>query len=106
MPAEGANVSADGSNGNHRKLSVVKTEDTPPTSTLPPLDDDLPASRKVYLEDGEIRVPVREITVSGGEPPVRVYDTTGPQGHDVTLGLPKLRQAWVDRRIARGDRNF
>jgi phosphomethylpyrimidine synthase len=73
---------------------------------LPPLDEDLPASRKIYLEDGDIRVPVREITVGGGDPPVRVYDTTGPQGHDVREGLPKLRKAWVERRVARGDRNF
>jgi phosphomethylpyrimidine synthase len=106
MPAEGGNMSADASNGNgnHRKLSVVTTD--PPVSTLPPLDQDLPASRKVFLEDGDIRVPVREIEVSGGSPPVRVYDTTGPQGHDVRLGLPKLREAWVARRVARGDRNF
>src|SRR5204863_5177851 len=58
------------------------------------------------LEDGDLRVPVREIQVGGGDPPVRVYDTTGPQGHDVRVGLPKLRQPWVDRRVARGDRNF
>jgi phosphomethylpyrimidine synthase len=106
MPAEGDEMSADASNGNHRKLSVVKTEDAAPSSTLPPLDEDLPASRKVYLEDGDIRVPVREITVGGDNPAVRVYDTTGPQGHDVREGLPKLRQAWVERRIARGDGNF
>jgi len=73
---------------------------------LPPLDEDLPSSQKVYVEDGELRVPMREITVGGGEPPVRVYDTTGPQGHDVRKGLPKLRQSWIDARRARGDGNF
>jgi phosphomethylpyrimidine synthase len=106
MPAEGDKLSADASNGNHRKLSVVTDAETPPVSTLPPLAEDLPASKKVYLEEGELRVPVREITVSGGNPPIRVYDTTGPQGHDVREGLPKLRQDWVARRVARGDRNF
>src|SRR6202035_576755 len=25
----------------------------------------------------------------------RVYDTSGPQGHDVRSGLPKLREPWV-----------
>ena len=66
----------------------------------------LPASEKVYLVDGELRVPEREISLSGGEPPLRVYDTSGPQGHDVRMGLPKLRKPWVERRLERGDRNF
>jgi phosphomethylpyrimidine synthase len=60
----------------------------------------------VYLEADGIRVPVREISLGGGESPVRVYDTTGPQGCDVHHGLPKLRTPWVARRCARGDRNF
>ena len=30
-----------------------------------------------------VRVPMREIALSGGEPPLRVYDTSGPQDHDV-----------------------
>ena len=36
-------------------------------------------------------MPLREVTLSGGEPPVRLYDTSGPQGHDPREGLPKLR---------------
>ena len=78
----------------------------PSAPALPPLDQDLPASRKVYLESGELRVPQREIAVGGSEPPLRVYDTTGPQGHDVAVGLPPLRRPWIERRLARGDRNF
>jgi phosphomethylpyrimidine synthase len=56
----------------------------------------LPNSSKVYVE-GErgVRVPVREITLSGGEPPVRVYDTSGPQGRGVRQGLPRLRESWI-----------
>ena len=65
-----------------------------------------PGSQKVYLEADGIRVPVREISLGGGEPPVRVYDTTGPQGCDVHVGLPKLRAPWILRRTARGDRNY
>ena len=42
-----------------------------------------------------MRVPVREVTLTGGEPPVRLYDTSGPQGHDPRDGLPKLRESWV-----------
>ena len=44
--------------------------------------------------------------VGAGEPPLRVYDTSGPQGHDLRAGLPKLRQPWIERRVARGDGNF
>jgi phosphomethylpyrimidine synthase len=60
-----------------------------------------PDSRKVYM-DGPlgVRVPMREIALSGGEPPLRVYDTSGPQGHDVHDGLPPLRLDWIR---ARGD---
>jgi phosphomethylpyrimidine synthase len=58
-----------------------------------------PNSRKVYLEGPRgIRVPLREIVLSGGEPPLRVYDTSGPDGHDVRLGLPALRADWIAER--------
>jgi phosphomethylpyrimidine synthase len=58
--------------------------------------DAFPGSRKVYLEGGSgVRVPMREIALSGGEPPIRVYDTSGPLGHDVNQGLPGLRTSWI-----------
>jgi phosphomethylpyrimidine synthase len=60
-----------------------------------------PRSRKVYAEGRHgVRVPLREIVLSDGEPPLRVYDTSGPQGCDVRQGLPPLRRDWVR---ARGD---
>ncbi|HZD03848.1 MAG TPA: phosphomethylpyrimidine synthase ThiC, partial [Longimicrobiales bacterium] len=61
-----------------------------------PYDGAFPGSRKVYVE-GEhgVRVPMREIGLSGGEPPLRVYDTSGPAGADVRRGLPRLREAWI-----------
>ncbi|HVZ88323.1 MAG TPA: phosphomethylpyrimidine synthase ThiC [Polyangia bacterium] len=58
------------------------------------------------MTDGEIRVPVRRISVGAGEPPVDVYDPAGPRGIDPHLGLPKLRRPWIEKRIARGDTNF
>ncbi len=60
-----------------------------------------PGSRKIFVDgrDG-LRVPMREVALSGGEPPVRMYDTSGPQGHDVREGLPPLRRAWILRRGA------
>jgi len=45
-----------------------------------------------------IRVPMREVRLAGGEPPVRLYDTSGPKVADVREGLPKLRAPWVEAR--------
>ena len=54
-----------------------------------------PSSRKVFVDGpGGIKVPMREIALTNGEA-LRVYDTSGPQGHDVRAGLPKLRERWV-----------
>jgi phosphomethylpyrimidine synthase len=58
--------------------------------------DAFPSSRKVYVEGRHgIRVPMREISLSGGEPPLRVYDTSGPLGGDVRLGVPDVRGEWI-----------
>jgi phosphomethylpyrimidine synthase len=70
-----------------------------------------PGSRRVHVEgpDG-IAVPMREIALAGGEPPLQVYDTSGPHGVDVHVGLPPIRQSWVDARadteiVRRGTRH-
>jgi phosphomethylpyrimidine synthase len=62
-------------------------------------------SRKVYI--GPNRVAMREIDLdpSSGEPPVRVYDTSGPYTDpdariDIQAGLPQLRREW---QLARAD---
>jgi len=56
---------------------------------------------KVYVEGSrpDVRVPFAEIALSDGNPPVRLYDTSGP-GSDPEAGLPPLRQAWI---LERGD---
>lgn len=79
--------------------------DTPSITTGP-----LPASRKIYQAGTlypDLRVPMREIAVhpTAGEPPVTVYDPSGPytdanQQTDIAKGLPELRHAWI---LARGD---
>ena len=65
-------------------------------------------SRKVYMPGKvhpEIRVPFREIKLTGQEGSFRVYDVSGPYT-DPKLkvlsgkGLPKLRQDWI---LGRGD---
>ena len=74
---------------------------TPPA---PATDGDIYAesytgSRKVYVEGPHgIRVPMREVQLTGGEPPIRLYDTSGPQGVDVRRGLPALRADWIGGR--------
>jgi phosphomethylpyrimidine synthase len=70
----------------------------------------LPSSRKVYVAGKlypELRVAMREIDLekSAGEPPLRVYDSSGPYTDpaariDIRAGLPKLRDPWIR---ARGD---
>jgi phosphomethylpyrimidine synthase len=61
----------------------------------------LPGSRKIHV-DG---VPFREVALSGGEPSVRLYDTSGPYTDesvpiDIERGLAARRRDWV---MARGD---
>jgi phosphomethylpyrimidine synthase len=58
-----------------------------------------PNSRKVFVEGRHgVRVPMREISLAGGEPPLRVSDTSGPLGGDPHTGLPKLRTDWIAER--------
>src|SRR5262247_3389288 len=83
---------------------VSGSELEPPKVTTGPL----PASRKVYARPDaapDLRVPVREIMLdaSSGEPPLPVYDTTGPYTDsdvaiDVEKGLSRRRIEWVKER--------
>lgn len=67
-------------------------------------------SRKIHVESARfpgLAVAMREISLepSSGEPPVRVYDTSGPYTDsnvmiDIAAGLPKLRRDWI---MGRGD---
>ncbi|MBI1383278.1 MAG: phosphomethylpyrimidine synthase ThiC [Planctomycetaceae bacterium] len=54
----------------------------------------------------ELRVPARRIHLAGEPGVLDVYDTSGPQGFDPRVGLPKLRADWVKRRLERGDTNL
>ena len=68
----------------------------------------LPSSRKTYVSGDQypdIKVPVRQIDLhpSAEEPPVPVYDTSGPYTDpsvtiDVEKGLARTRTAWVKER--------
>jgi phosphomethylpyrimidine synthase len=94
---------SDGSGGGGRRsLPTIEVDPVEGLAALP----ELPASERVFLTDGDIRVPVRRISVGAGEPPIDVYDPAGQRAVDPHVGLPKLRQPWIDRRVARGDINF
>ncbi len=89
-----------GGNGNGKRGSLPQVSD--PVAGLAPIDG-FPASERVYVEAGDLRVPVRRVHLTGGEAPFDVYDTAGPANHDLHHGLPKLRKAWIDARLADGD---
>ncbi|HEY4239133.1 MAG TPA: phosphomethylpyrimidine synthase ThiC [Kofleriaceae bacterium] len=82
-------------NGNGKRSLAQVTND--PVANLPAIDG-FPSSEKVYVETEELRVPVRRIQLTGGEPAFDVYDTSGPQGADPHHGLPKLRAPWIAAR--------
>ncbi len=74
---------------------------TSPKVTTGPLT----GSRKIYSSPeghADLRVPLREIALSGEEP-FRLYDTSGPYTdpaitNDVLRGLARLRAPWVEAR--------
>src|ERR1700746_2806033 len=67
--------------------------------------ESFPASRKVSRAGRlhqDLRVAMREIALhpSAGEPPLTVYDSSGPYTDravkiDIERGLPRLRESWI-----------
>jgi phosphomethylpyrimidine synthase len=72
---------------------------TSPSDSVVTYSDAFPGSAKIHV-DGRfgVKVPVREVRLTGGEPPLRVYDSSGPQGTDPLRGLPSVRAAWIMER--------
>ena len=76
---------------------------TPKVTTGP-----IAGSRKIFAQPDaapDLKVPLREVVLdaSSGEPPVPVYDPSGPYTDpdatiDVEKGLPRPREAWVRER--------
>jgi len=64
--------------------------------------------QKVYIGGSrDIKVPFREIKLSPtkridgtleANPPLRVYDTSGPGSDDIWKGLPAIRKEWITKR--------
>jgi phosphomethylpyrimidine synthase len=78
---------------------MTAVEDQPTTA-----GSSFPGSRKIYLPGSrlDLQVPMREVVLSTGDSVV-LYDTSGPYTDaglrtDIRLGLPALRQPWIDER--------
>ncbi|MCP1305682.1 phosphomethylpyrimidine synthase ThiC [Paenibacillus tyrfis] len=93
----------------------MTSENKPNQQQAVPDVSGFPGSRKVYIQGSrsDIQVPMREIALSptvGSEgetanPPVRVYDSSGPYTDgdvqtDIRQGLPANRRGWI---MERGD---
>ncbi|AOG08267.1 phosphomethylpyrimidine synthase ThiC [Agrobacterium sp. RAC06] len=84
-------------------MNIAPHFDRPDVTTGP-----LPASTKIFLPGDihpDIRVPLRQITLhpTSGEPPVNVYDASGPYTDPqatiaIDQGLTRHRTAWVQIR--------
>jgi phosphomethylpyrimidine synthase len=92
-------TNGNGTHGNGNGKRSLTQAGSDPVANLPSIEG-FPASEKVYVERDGLRVPVRRIHLEGGEPAFDVYDTSGPQGVDPHVGLPKLRKPWIDARAA------
>jgi phosphomethylpyrimidine synthase len=89
-------------------LAEAKTAVMKETGAIP--TGERPGSKKVHVAGQlypEIRVPFREVAVhpSANEPPVTIYDSSGPYTDptvliDITKGLPKVKSSW---QLDRGD---
>jgi thiamine biosynthesis protein ThiC len=83
----------------------MKTEKLPDTGVISRAP--FPNSNKIYVQGSlhDLRVPMREIRLAKDNPPVTVYDTSGPYTDpdidiDVRRGLPRIRERWI---AGRGD---
>ncbi|CAL5219971.1 g1908 [Coccomyxa viridis] len=74
----------------------------------PTFKDCFPGSEKCYTEiqhnGSTLRVPFRRVHLTEDNGHFDLYDTSGPQGLSAREGLPKIREEWVAKREARGDK--
>ena len=79
--------------------------DTPARTELKVTTGPIRGSRKIHVGDRRVAMRQVDLEPSSGEPPVTLYDTSGPYtdpAHriDIMAGLPELRRDWIR---ARGD---
>ena len=76
--------------------------DAPARTELKVTTGPIRGSRKIFVEKNGVRVAMRQVELepSSGEPPVTLYDTSGPYTDpeariDIMAGLPELRRDWI-----------
>ncbi len=90
--------------------SIIERNPTPQPASIGVTTGPIRGSRKIHVavpSSPDVRVAMREIVLdpSCSEPPLRVYDTSGPYTDpkatiDIDAGLPPIRSGWI---AARGD---
>jgi phosphomethylpyrimidine synthase len=81
-------------------VPVLSAVEGPARTELKVTTGPIRGSRKIHV--GDLKVAMREIDLepSSGEPPLRVYDCSGPYTDpeariDIMAGLPELRRDWI-----------
>ncbi len=77
--------------------------DAPARTELNVTTGPIRGSRKIYVGDRKVAMRAVDLEPSSGEPPVVLYDTSGPytdptQRIDIMAGLPELRRDWIRSR--------
>src|SRR3954452_21408676 len=77
--------------------------DAPARTELKVTTGPIRGSRKIHVGDRRVAMRAVDLEPSSGEPPVILYDTSGPytdpqQRIDIMAGLPELRSAWIRSR--------
>jgi phosphomethylpyrimidine synthase len=87
----------------------VVTAGAPSPASMEEFATSFPRSHKVYVEVAHgverLLVPLRRVHLDGGEPPLDLYDTTGPEPGDPRQGLPRMRAPWIEPRLRPGHEN-
>src|SRR5207248_10300266 len=79
--------------------------DAPARTELKVTTGPIRGSRKIHIGDLKVAMRAVDLEPSSGEPPVVLYDTSGPYTDpanriDIMAGLPEVRATWIR---ARGD---
>jgi len=77
--------------------------DAPARTELKVTTGPIRGSRKIHVGDLGVAMRAVDLEPSSGEPPVILYDTSGPytdpgQRIDIMAGLPELRRTWIRER--------
>src|SRR5215211_5759441 len=74
--------------------------DIPARTELKVTTGPIRGSRKIYVGPNRVAMRAVDLEPSSGEPPVTLYDTSGPYTDpeariDILAGLPELRRDWI-----------